>query len=371
MPWELAKGLLPGRGPAEPPPSRRVPIPCDEAKGLLPGRGAPPGRPAGRGAAPGRGAPGRGAPPCGLSGRAAGRGPGVGAPPGRAAGASDAGAAGLAEAAGASGAAGAGASGALGPGVGAGAGAGAGAASAAGAAGVAGPGLGPGVAALVVAAGAAGAVFLAAAFLAPASGAGGFSWTRRTTGASMVELADLTNSPISLRCASSVLLDTPSSLASSWTRTLATFLLLWSASREGADRRQCRGVLIAEYSSGAHQRQTRSRSSGTVVSCAAGAPRPTPAARRCPPQECATPGRRPDDGRRGRDRRCRGGAMPHDPAAAGADPGRQQGCPRHAAPRPLAAGPTGYPCADTRCRSAGDPPLTSSSGVQSGRSAPV
>src|SRR5699024_4399074 len=70
------------------------------------------------------------------------------------------------------------------------------------------------------------------------SGAGGLSLTRRTTGASIVELADFTNSPISPRWARRDLLETPSSFASSWTRTLATFLLLWSVPREGADRRQ-------------------------------------------------------------------------------------------------------------------------------------
>ena len=73
--------------------------------------------------------------------------------------------------------------------------------------------------------GAARAAAAAFFFAAPFSGVGGFSWTRRTTGASMVELADFTNSPMSFRCASSVLLETPSSFASSWTRTFATFLL--------------------------------------------------------------------------------------------------------------------------------------------------
>jgi hypothetical protein len=40
----------------------------------------------------------------------------------------------------------------------------------------------------------------------------------------------LTNSPISLSLARTTLLSTPSSLASSWTRTLATLLLLVRAS---------------------------------------------------------------------------------------------------------------------------------------------
>jgi len=47
-----------------------------------------------------------------------------------------------------------------------------------------------------------------------------------TTGGSTVEDADLTNSPISLSLARTTLLSTPSSFASSWTRTLATLLLL-------------------------------------------------------------------------------------------------------------------------------------------------
>ena len=45
-------------------------------------------------------------------------------------------------------------------------------------------------------------------------------------GSSTVELADLTNSPISLNFSRTNLLSTPNSLASSWTRVLATILLL-------------------------------------------------------------------------------------------------------------------------------------------------
>jgi hypothetical protein len=84
---------------------------------------------------------------------------------------------------------------------------------AAGAAGVS-TGLAPGFTSVV----SAGALFLAAVFfavLAPAGFAGGFSRILRTTGGSMVEDADRTNSPCSLRWASSVLLSTPSSFASS------------------------------------------------------------------------------------------------------------------------------------------------------------
>src|SRR5262245_4943614 len=46
----------------------------------------------------------------------------------------------------------------------------------------------------------------------------------RTTGASIVEDADLTNSPISVSLAITTLLSTPNSLASSYTRTFATAL---------------------------------------------------------------------------------------------------------------------------------------------------
>ncbi|MBB4933449.1 hypothetical protein F4561_004269 [Lipingzhangella halophila] len=51
------------------------------------------------------------------------------------------------------------------------------------------------------------------------------SLSRRTTGASIVEDADRTNSPISLSLARTTLLSTPNSLASSYTRTFATALL--------------------------------------------------------------------------------------------------------------------------------------------------
>src|SRR4029079_2117880 len=48
----------------------------------------------------------------------------------------------------------------------------------------------------------------------------------RTTGASIVEEAERTNSPSSWSLAMTTLLSTPNSLASSYTRTLATSLLL-------------------------------------------------------------------------------------------------------------------------------------------------
>jgi hypothetical protein len=185
---------------------------------MLPGE-APPGR-----GAPGRGAPGRGACGRGMAGRstgcaeenglfptrgvraagfgAAGRGPGVG--PGRVGlGAEVVAAAGGCSATGAGGSGGAG---------GAGAGVGAGAA-------------GLGAAGL-----AAGAAALAAGFAAVAplpdvfSGAGlpppNDSRSRRATGASTVDDADLTNSPCSPNRARTSLLVTPSSLANSCTRAL-------------------------------------------------------------------------------------------------------------------------------------------------------
>jgi hypothetical protein len=82
----------------------------------------------------------------------------------------------------------------------------------------------------------AGAAILAAAepavFFAALAAAADFqaspcsSVRRRATGASTVEEADLTNSPMSLSASSTFLLGTPNSLASSWTLALATVLLL-------------------------------------------------------------------------------------------------------------------------------------------------
>jgi hypothetical protein len=54
-----------------------------------------------------------------------------------------------------------------------------------------------------------------------------YSFLKRiSTGSSIVEEGDLTNSPISLSFSRTNLLSTPNSLASSWTRVLATVLLL-------------------------------------------------------------------------------------------------------------------------------------------------
>ena len=75
------------------------------------------------------------------------------------------------------------------------------------------------------------AAFFAGLASAGALGAAGMaSFSRRTTGASTVEEADLTNSPSSASLARTTLLSTPSSFASSWTRTLDTTLL--SSARE-------------------------------------------------------------------------------------------------------------------------------------------
>src|SRR5699024_9675480 len=205
-------------------------MPCEEAKGLLPGRADD--RPPGFGAA-GFGAAGLGAAGFGAAGLGA---PGFGAPGLGAAARSDlpsgaeasAGSAGL-------GAAAAG----VAPGLGAAAGAGR---SASGAwAGVdvceeaLGPGFAPGLGAgFAPGFGAPGfAADLAADFFsppedfAPSAGAESAkaSLTRRTTGASSVEEAERTNSPISWSFSRTFLLVVPSSFASSWTRGFATVLL--------------------------------------------------------------------------------------------------------------------------------------------------
>lgn len=125
------------------------------------------------------------------AGRGAGFGPGVGRGP---------------EAAGAAGAAGCSAA----------AGFGAGGRGAAGRAACAGEG----------AAGRAGAALRAGAGLPPPLPCWRASVSLRTTGASIVEEAERTNSPSSWSLAMTTLLSTPNSLASSYTRTLATSLLL-------------------------------------------------------------------------------------------------------------------------------------------------
>jgi hypothetical protein len=79
--------------------------------------------------------------------------------------------------------------------------------------------------------------------------------SRRATGASTVLDADLTNSPISLSLARTVLLSTPSSLASSCTRALPGTALLTSRSCEQHPHRphSCtRSLFISGTSSCAH-----------------------------------------------------------------------------------------------------------------------
>ena len=195
------RGPPPGRGGIPPGPGRGPPGPagapglcgrgigrstgCTDEKGLLPTRG-------------GRGAPGLGAP-------GPGRGPGAG----RGAAGASAAAAGTAGAGGAGGAAGAG---------------GAGGAAGRGGAGLTTGGAG-GAAATPPAAAAAGAETGTAAGGAGVAGAAGLeppnaSRSRRATGASTVDDADLTNSPCSLRRARTSLLVTPSSFANSCTRAL-------------------------------------------------------------------------------------------------------------------------------------------------------
>ena len=202
--------------------------------GVAPGRGPPPGR----GGAPGRGGPA----PCG--GRGAGRSTGtcvekgllptrgarpagLGAGPGRGPGVGPAAAAGAAGSAGPAGVAstcgGAGGAAATSDTTTGGAGGDSGAAGGRGAEGLGPPGLGdedtapPLVDAAPAADLGAGAAALEGAGFEPLPNA---SRSRRATGASTVEDADLTNSPCSLSRARTSLLVTPSSLANSCTRAL-------------------------------------------------------------------------------------------------------------------------------------------------------
>ena len=209
IPWEAANGLLPGRGE----PGRRddedpcPPEPPGRGPGRAPEREAEPSAPLEADfAPPGRGAPGRGDPPgrgaAGLGAEAPGRGaPGLGAGrPGEGLGAGRAGSDGTAD------------DGVGAPGVTTGF-------AAAGADGAcpfaAGRGAG-------LAAGGFGAAGLAAG--ASVLGANA-SRTLRTTGASRVDEALETYSPMSVSFFKSSLLVIPISLAISWTRGLATILL--------------------------------------------------------------------------------------------------------------------------------------------------
>jgi len=218
-----------GRGPAGPVPSgtgragRERPIPCEGANGLFPGRGVPgrrpPGAPGSPPVEPGRG---RGAVVGCSAVRAAGAAcPGARGTPGRGTGVGcgpvGCGPVGWGRVGATGGAAGAAATGAAGV-----AGAtGAGGAAAVGAVGAVAAGTSTGTSAAAVADVACSpSAFLAAAFLAGAFLTGGgslasFSLSRLSTGASTVDEADRTNSPMSFSMLRTVLLSTPSSFASS------------------------------------------------------------------------------------------------------------------------------------------------------------
>jgi hypothetical protein len=217
--------------------------------------GPAPGRGAAGGIAPGRGAAGRGAFAGLMNGLLpAGRWPGArGGAAGEGADGA-AGAAGAADAAWAGGAAGVGA-GAIGVGTATGGNVAGGATGAAAAGTAIGAAIGAGVTAGALAAG--------AATVAAAGGAGGAftaplvgnaSLSLRTTGASTVEDALLTNSPWSFNHVRSALLSIPNSLASSWTRALPATVLLISA---GGDR-------TAWLPGSAHRNETLAR---TLIAC--------------------------------------------------------------------------------------------------------
>jgi hypothetical protein len=201
MPWEAENGLLPGRGapgrrdPGAPPRPGRPPVEPGRGRGPgwacpLPGVGSPV-RAAGGSAWPGaRGTPGRG-PGVRVGSGCGARVSGIGA--------------------------------AVGGGVVSGTTGSTGAAGAAGRAGggvvTTGSGAGRGGAVVTdstagTSAGGAATGFLSG-FLAGAGALTSFSRSRRTTGASTVEEAERTNSPMSLNVVRTVLLSTPSSFASS------------------------------------------------------------------------------------------------------------------------------------------------------------
>ncbi len=109
---------------------------------------------------------------------------------------------------------------------------------------------------------------LAAAVLRHALAACGFadccaakaSFSLRTTGASIVEDAERTNSPISLSLAITALLSTPNSLASSYTRTFATTLPLLGPAIRALSRPGQR-VLRPASACAVHRRMLIGRSS--------------------------------------------------------------------------------------------------------------
>ena len=119
--------------------------------------------------------------------------------------------------------------------------------------------------------GAAAAAFLAGAFLAGAGASAGAaagiaSRSLRTTGASTVDEADFTNSPSSCSFARTSLLETPSSFASSWTRTFDTTLLSWSG-RDAPDRQCKRYTFMLACSWGVHPRTPDPLVPVTVTGC--------------------------------------------------------------------------------------------------------
>jgi hypothetical protein len=90
----------------------------------------------------------------------------------------------------------------------------------------------------------------------PAAFTGNASRSFRSTGASIVEAADLTYSPFAFSHATASLLAIPSSLASALTRTFDTSLLSVVRARllacQGMDRWFLMDMLIAASSSTAH-----------------------------------------------------------------------------------------------------------------------
>jgi hypothetical protein len=101
--------------------------------------------------------------------------------------------------------------------------------------------------------------FTALPFCADACWVAKASFSLRTTGASIVDDADRTNSPISWSLAITALLSTPNSFASSYTRTFATALPLPGPHRgpptvrgSACSVRRQIVLFIAAYSSGAH-----------------------------------------------------------------------------------------------------------------------
>src|SRR5260370_266227 len=79
------------------------------------------------------------------------------------------------------------------------------------------------------------------------------SLSLRTTGASIVEDAERTNSPISWSLAITALLSTPNSFASSYTRTFATALPLLGPARAGPVSRPGQRVLRPASPSPVHR----------------------------------------------------------------------------------------------------------------------